>query len=138
MLITNIRVSVKPKLNYEKIVWWLGLSADTENYIKSCYACQVTNVQCGPLKMTEIPKTWPRSISMRNKPSYPVFTSMKTVNSVNIIKSLQKHFHSLAIQQKSLLTMDHNLSPVTLKHIYQHTTKNIAWSHHTGPLPVVK
>ena len=52
---------------------------------------------------------------MRNKPlvlidyhsRYPVVTSMKTVNSVNI-KSLENHFHSLAIHQKAYLST-HNI-----------------------------
>ena len=49
----------KTKARLRKKVWWPGLSADTENYIKSCYACQVTTpstVQCERLKMTEISK----------------------------------------------------------------------------------
>ena len=44
----------KTKARLRKKVWWPGLSADTENYIKSCYACQVTTpstVQCERLKI---------------------------------------------------------------------------------------
>ena len=50
----------KTKARLREKVWWPGLSAETENYIKS-YACQVTTpstVQCEPLKMSEIPKTF--------------------------------------------------------------------------------
>ena len=34
----------------------------------------------------------------------------------------RKRFHYLDIQQKLQLTMDHNLSQVSLKHTNQHTT----------------
>ena len=101
----------KTKARLRKKVWWPGLSADIENYIKSCYACQVTTpstVQCEPLKMTEIPKTSWHTLALDiespfscgtnllvlidYRSRYPVVTSMKTVNSINIIKSLQKTF----------------------------------------------
>ena len=41
-------------------VWWLGISADTESFIKSCIACQsVTQpkVKYEPLNTSEIPKS---------------------------------------------------------------------------------
>ena len=50
----------KTQTQLREKVWWPGLSTDSENFIKSCYACQVATpltVQCEPLKMSEIPKT---------------------------------------------------------------------------------
>ena len=101
----------KTKAQLQEKVWWPGLSGDTENYIKSCYACQVTTsstVQCEPLKMSEIPKTSWHTLALDIKgpfpcgtillvlidyrSRYPVVTSIKTLNSVNIIKSLEKTF----------------------------------------------
>ena len=101
----------KTKARLRKKVWWPGLSADTENYIKSCYACQVTTpstVQCESPKMTEIPKTSWHTLAFDIKGPFPcrtsllvlidyrswysVVTSTKTVKSINIIKSLQKTF----------------------------------------------
>ena len=49
----------KTKAWLREKVWWPGLSADTEYYIKSCYACQVTTpstVKCEPQKWVRFPK----------------------------------------------------------------------------------
>ena len=89
---------------------WLqekGLSADTEHFIKACYACQVTEpctVQYEELKMSETLKTSWHTLKGRVSCGtnltelikycslYPVATSMKTIKNVNIIKSLEKTF----------------------------------------------
>ena len=55
-------------------VWWPGLSADTESFIKSCYACQVTTpstVLCEPLKTSEIPKMHWHTLALDIKGPFP-------------------------------------------------------------------
>ena len=49
----------KTKAWLQEKVWWPGLSADTECYITSCYACHVTTpsrVKCEPQKWVRSPK----------------------------------------------------------------------------------
>ena len=101
----------KTKARLREKVWWPGLSADTKNYIKSCYACRLTTpstVRCEALKMSEIPKTSWHTLTLDIKGPfpcwtkllvlidyhgrYPVVTSMKTESSVSIIKSSEKTF----------------------------------------------
>ena len=127
----------KTKARLREKVWWPGLSADAKNYIKSCYACRLTTpstVRCEALKMSEIPKTSWHTLTLDIKhpfpcrtkllvlidyhSRYPVVTSMKTENSVNMIKSSEKNFSLFGCPAR--ITTDNG--PQFNKHIYQHTT----------------
>ena len=127
----------KTKARLREKVWWPGLSADAKNYIKSCYACRLTTpstVRCEALKMSEIPKTSWHTLTLDIKhpfpcrtkllvlidyhSRYPVVTSMKTENSVNMIKSSEKKFSLFGCPAR--ITTDNG--PQFNKHIYQHPT----------------
>ena len=123
----------KTKARLRKKVWWPGLSADTENYIKSCYACQVTTpstVQCERLKI-DIPtfqekqkKNYHKTLTRldgHKKKSKQYTDNKRNAKLINISRNYI--FLAKDIHPKKKLSNLYELNPYIVTKVYKRSAK---------------